>query len=639
MFFLKYQHRPLPTKLTFNSFRFTKTAKYFLHQWLILLLSLLITHSVSAETFSNPFYRKSFAVLIAVENYQNGGWKQMITPLADAKGLKKFLKSRDFIVDSFLDKKATKKSITKYFENVLPQKCETRDRVVVFLSGHFYHRKQFGGETISFYVPYNGKERRVGTMIPMKTILNWCDALSARHVLFLVNGNWNNFPEEIVEKRFWKPRSKGYYRAASRKKSRQIITAGYLGESFSESGPSGTPYSLFAGNLITGLISGDTDIDNDGMIGVSELAAYVKDVVYRDAQQYQKPVFGSLNGQEGGEMIFFLQKKLSEINLAHTLSKVRGTVELTANISEATIYVDKKSQKKKTIARKPVSLKVGIGKHRIGIAKKYYLDVATDVFVSYEKTSHIKLSAKKDPTLEIGYMVPIKGGEYTIGAKEMEYNAGPAHEVWLDDYFIGKYEVTNAEYMEFVKATNHPPPPCINDEIFKGPDKPVVCVSWHDAEEYCKWKSKVTGKYYRLPTEAEWEVAARRHTNRKYPWGDEPPHNGKTYRANYTPKEDGYTCTAPVKTFESGQTPDKIFHMAGNVFEWCSDWYKTNYYAVSDYRNPTGPEESYDELKVIRGGSWLFEEEGLYCTSRGQLPLGEMLSDVGFRVVMEPKKK
>jgi iron(II)-dependent oxidoreductase len=606
--------------------------------WVILLLPLLFAHPVLAETFSNPFYRKSFAVLIAVENYKNSSWKKMITPLADAKGLEKFLKSRDFIIDTFFDKDATKKSITTYFEDIMPKKCESRDRVVVFLSGQFYNREVLD-KTTSFYVPYKGKERRVGTMIPIKTIRNWCDALSARHVLFLVNGNWNNFPEEIVEKRFWKPRSKKYYSAASKKKSRQVITAGYMGESFSESGPSGTPYSLFAGNLITGLMSGSADIDNDGMVGVSELAAYVKDIVYKDGQQYQKPVFGRSNGHEGGEMIFLLQKKRSEKALAHTLSKVRGTVKLTANIGGATIYIDRKPQKKKTEAGKQVSIKIAIGKHRIGISKKGYLDVSTDVFVSYEKASHIKLSAKKDPTLKIGYMVPIKGGQYMMGITGLEYDAGPAHKVWLDDFYIGKYEITNAEYMEFVKATNHPPPPCINDESFKGPDKPVVCVSWYDAMEYCKWKSKVTGKYYRLPTEAEWEIAARGNTNRKFPWGNAPPHNGKSYRANYYPKEDGYACTAPVTTFENGQTPEKIFHMAGNAFEWCSDWYDNRYYAVSDYRNPTGPAESYDDLKVIRGGSWLFEEEGLYCTTRGKLSLGEMLSDVGFRVVMEPKKK
>ena len=257
----------------------------------------------------------------------------------------------------------------------------------------------------------------------------------------------------------------------------------------------------------------------------------------------------------------------------------------------------------------------------------------------YGETHKLKLSIKKDPSLQIGYMILIKGGEYKIGVRGTDSNNGPAHAVLVDDFYIGKYEVTNAEYMKFVKATGYSKPPCIDDESFKGDDKPVVCVTWLDAVEYCKWKSKVTGNLYRLPTEAEWEIAARGNSNRKYPWGNQPPKEGNTFRANFGPKEDGYACTAPVKSFQIGQTPNKIFHMGGNVFEWCSDWYDKSYYLVSNYTNPTGPEKNQDGLKVIRGGSWMFDEEGLDCTSRGQLQSEEILSDVGFRLVKAAKKK
>jgi iron(II)-dependent oxidoreductase len=375
------------------------------------------------------------------------------------------------------------------------------------------------------------------------------------------------------------------------------------------------------------------------MIGTRELAAYITGKVYKAAQQLQKPVFGTLDGNEGGEMIFLSRKKKSKQKLTKTLSNVFGTVTITANMGGAAIYVDKKLQKVKTKSNKPVTFKVSIGKHKITLSKKYYLNSSIEITVFYEKTNHLKFRLKKDPTLKIGYMVPIKGGQYTIGARGKEYDNGPSHDVWVDDFFIGKYEVTNAEYMEFVKATGNPKPPCIDDESFSGSDKPVVCVSWTDAVAYCKWKSKVTGKTYRLPTEAEWEVAARGHSNRKYPWGDQPPKEEDIFRANYAPKEDGYACTAPVTSFEIGQTPNKIFHMGGNVYEWCSDWYDNSYFAVSGYRNPTGPENSDSDLKVVRGGSWLFGEEGLYCTNRGQLPLQEVESDVGFRLVAVPQKK
>ena len=120
--------------------------KYRLVRWSVFLMCLLFARPICADTFTNPFYRKSWAVMIAVENYKTSDWKKMITPLADAKGMGDFLKSRNFTVDTLLDEKVTKKSIQKYFEDILPKKCGPRDRVVVFLSGHFYHRGRLGRE-------------------------------------------------------------------------------------------------------------------------------------------------------------------------------------------------------------------------------------------------------------------------------------------------------------------------------------------------------------------------------------------------------------------------------------------------------------------------------------------------------------
>jgi hypothetical protein len=202
--------------------------KNHLIRWLVFFICLLLANPTYAQVLSNPFYRKSLAVLIAVDNYESAYWKKMLTPVADAKGLEKFLKSRNFAIDTFYGKDATKKSIKKYFEETLPLKCGPQDRVVIFLSGHFYHRKGLGGKKVSFYVPFGGRGRRVGTMILLNSIKEWCNSLNARSVLLIVNGNWDDFSEKVMEKHFWKPRSRGYYRAASRKKTRQVISAGYF---------------------------------------------------------------------------------------------------------------------------------------------------------------------------------------------------------------------------------------------------------------------------------------------------------------------------------------------------------------------------------------------------------------------------
>ncbi len=310
-------------------------------------------------------------------------------------------------------------------------------------------------------------------------------------------------------------------------------------------------------------------------------------------------------------------------------------------------------------------------------------------------------------------MVWIPGGTFLMGTDDPHpffADARPVHEVVVDGFWMDETEVTNAQFAEFVAATGYvttaeraptkeqilaylppgaPEPP---DELLvpgslvfvmterpvpwdnegqwwrwvpgacwrhpEGPgssiadrmDHPVVHVSWHDAAAYAQWAGK------RLPTEAEWEFAARGgYVQKPYPWGDDAPGAGGVWRCNIwqgrfpyqNTREDGYVRTAPVKAFPPN--PYGLYGMAGNVWEWCQDWYRPDYYAVSPRHNPPGPEISFDPSRphealipkrVQRGGSFLCSEGfcaryKVYGRGKGDVDTGT--SHLGFRCVKSPR--
>ncbi|HEY1756536.1 MAG TPA: SUMF1/EgtB/PvdO family nonheme iron enzyme [Bryobacteraceae bacterium] len=195
-----------------------------------------------------------------------------------------------------------------------------------------------------------------------------------------------------------------------------------------------------------------------------------------------------------------------------------------------------------------------------------------------------------DPRLRLprdkDYWVPIPAGKFVMG--EGQEKDEPKHEVELDAFLIGRYPVTVHEYALFLEHTEHAAPMDWEDQSGH-PNRPMVSVSWFDAEAYCKWAG------VRLPTEAEWERAARGAEGRRHAWSDDPPN---PELANY--REAEILAASPVGLFPRGSTPEGIADMSGNVWEWVSDWYGAKYYAVSERRNPKGPMSG--EYRGVRGG-------------------------------------
>jgi len=239
-------------------------------------------------------------------------------------------------------------------------------------------------------------------------------------------------------------------------------------------------------------------------------------------------------------------------------------------------------------------------------------------------------------------MVNVPAGEFLMGSKDDPDafdDEHPQHTVYVSEFWIDKTEVTNAQYRKCVEAgVCRAPTTCYWGEPTYSDsskaDHPVVCVSWQDAKTYCEWAGK------RLPTEAEWEKAARGTDGRKYPWGnsfDGSRVNFCDVNCEFNWKDsnadDGYQRTAPVGSYPQGASPYGALDMAGNVWEWCQDWYDEGYYASSPQRDPQGP--SSGSYRVVRGGSWFFNVRGVRAPNRLRLGPDGRSYYFGFRCVSQ----
>jgi formylglycine-generating enzyme required for sulfatase activity len=266
-------------------------------------------------------------------------------------------------------------------------------------------------------------------------------------------------------------------------------------------------------------------------------------------------------------------------------------------------------------------------------------------------------SAIENPKSE---MVRVPAGEFTMGSdadvgfeackkyyigheseckREWYEDEEPVHTVYLDEFYIDKYEVTNVQYRECVEAGKcTAPTECdFGEPTYNDSDKanhPVVCVNWEMSKNYCEWADK------RLPTEAEWEKAARGTDGRVYPWGNEFDGSKVNFcdqncEFDWANKEydDGYVRTSPVGSYELGKSPYGVYDMAGNVWEWTSSEYKDYPYRTDDGREDL---TRTDVLRVLRGGSWYDFAYSVRAPNRyGDNP-DDTYDYLGFRCLRSP---
>ena len=224
-------------------------------------------------------------------------------------------------------------------------------------------------------------------------------------------------------------------------------------------------------------------------------------------------------------------------------------------------------------------------------------------------------------------MVMIPQGDFMRGSPANTGRADerPSQRIYLDAFLIDKHEVTNQQYLAFVTATGHKEPFNVygDGSLFNVPGidtLPVVQITWHDAADYCQWVGK------RLPTEAEWEKAARGTDGRNYPWGDSQPSPGSV---NFKRDWADTRTLLPAGSLPDGASPYGVQDMSGNAREWVQDWYAKDYYQTASTHNPKGPETGL--LKVIRGGSWHSSASDIRTGARGKGGFALKTHGTGFR--------
>ena len=227
-------------------------------------------------------------------------------------------------------------------------------------------------------------------------------------------------------------------------------------------------------------------------------------------------------------------------------------------------------------------------------------------------------------------LVTIPAGWFLMGSETGQDNERPIHRVWIDAFQLAARQVTNADYTIFLRAEAKLAPPFFQAPAFSDPQQPVVGVSWFEAAEYCAWLASITGDRYRLPTEAEWERAARGDVEGKlYPWGDAAPESLPNYATRWQ--------SGPEPVGMSAPNAFGLFDICANVHEWCSDWFSPDYYAVSPELNPRGPESGI--RRASRGGSWRHHIKVTRCAARSSIPPHLQYADYGFRLACDLKER
>jgi len=597
---------------------------------------------VSKEGISIDLYSKSYALVIGVSDY-TGGWPDLPNAADDAREVGQELQKHGFTV--FTLENPTSTQLKNGIETFIASYgLDPDSRILLFFAGHGHTIKKSYGGNVGYIVPADAPDPGVDmsgflrNAISMERFNTYARDINAKHALYLFDSCFSGSIFAL---------SRAVPEAISYKTSqhvRQFITAGGEDEQVPDR-------SVFKSQLISA-IRGEADKDQDGYVTGTELGMFLQYQVVNYTRGSQHPQYGKIRDPQldKGDFVFVTGPAQPPPVVIPDLPEDKPGVDISKYKAER----DRLATAKKRWA--DWQLKMNNDYNEINsLDRDENLTAASKIkawsdFISAytennpysndDENLRSKAHSRKDHWSSYRLpvtvsrpaasndMVFVPAGSFMMGSNEGDSDEKPIHHVYMDGFYMDKYEVTVAQFRAFCNETGRkmPDQPAWNED-----DHPVVNVTWDDAAAYAEWAGK------RLPTEAEWEYAAReggkdvRFGNGKdIADPNEINFDGRSqYKKSYSIS--GVYCerTTPVASFAPNALG--MYDMSGNVWEWCADWYDENYYKKSPERNPKGP--SSGQLRVLRGGSWGSEPRGLRCADRyGYSPVNWYYF-LGFRCV------
>ncbi|RPI04852.1 MAG: PEGA domain-containing protein, partial [Zetaproteobacteria bacterium] len=544
------------------------------------------------EVGSPPaLYGESWAVVIGINRYQHPRIPRLRYAVNDAKAVERALRAQGFHQDrifTLTDDQATKSAIEQLLGDELRQQLGPNDRLLVFFAGHGKTDRLRSGEEEGYLIPVDGDPARLfSSAISMTALRQISDRLSAKHILYIVDACYSGYAifnraiaDDLLAEMVKKP-------------AIQILTAGRQQDEAQERAGHG----VFTDVLVRGL-TGEAFAPGKPWLALEELGVWVKARVFAESNKKQLPQYGNLSGE--GQFVF--QKAALAV----------GSLAVTGKIAGVEVWLGDRKLGETTRGGTLLASDLPVGPYQLTARKPGHPDWQRTVEVVADQRVDVAIEIEErrlPPTIrgeDGGEMILIPAGEFRMGntpeglepmrgfCRRMPKASGcrdehyerdelPRKNIMLDAFYLDRFEVTNGVFERFVTVTGHRTlaerrgesavwsvgsgggqPANVTGASWRSPGgpgsgaeptQPVVHVSWNDAAAYCRWAGK------RLPTEAEWEKAARGPDERRYPWGD----TWEATRANGGMTAKG---TTPAGSYSRGASPYGVQDMAGNVWEW-----------------------------------------------------------------------